>query len=88
MGIANRRRAFFEKKPDAPPEEWCIMSVWRLLLTLSAVAEADRRFKPMLAGEGSSRPDRLNVLSDQALHIHFRYAVMDTKEIAARLTRF
>ena len=61
--------------------------VWRLLLTLSAIAEADGEFKPMLAGEGPSWPDRLNVLSDQALHIHFRYPVMDAQKVAAYLTR-
>ena len=65
-----------------------MMSEWRLLLTLSAVTEADRKFKPMLPGEGSSRPDWLNVLSNQALHIPFGCAVMNAQKVTARLARF
>ena len=41
------------------------------------------KFELMLPGKGSSRPDWFNVLGDQALHIHFRFAVMDSKEIPA-----
>ena len=64
-----------------------MMKEWSLLLTLSAVAEADRKFKPMLAGEGSSGPDRLNILGDQALHLHFCYAIVLAKKIAAYFAR-
>ena len=62
--------------------------VWSLLLSLSSITEAEWKLKPMLAREGSSRPDRFNVLSDQALHIHFCYTIMDAKKITACLTRF
>ena len=35
----------------------------------------------MLAGKGSSGSDRLNVLGDQILHLHFGNSIMDPKEI-------
>ena len=42
----------------------------------------------MLAGEGSSRSDRLNVLGDQILHLHFGNSIMDSKKIPTCLKRF
>ena len=30
-----------------------------------SITKTHRKFKPMLAGKGSSRSDRLNILSDQ-----------------------
>jgi hypothetical protein len=42
----------------------------------------------MLAGKGSSGSDRLNVLGDQILHLHFSNAIMDSQEIPAYLKSF
>ena len=42
----------------------------------------------MLAGKGSSGSDRLNVLSDQAFHLHCGNSVMDPEEIPAYFERF
>ena len=42
----------------------------------------------MLAGKGSSGPDWFNVLSNQALHIHFCFAVMDPQEVPAGFESF
>lgn len=39
----------------------------------------------MLAGKGSSRPDWLDVLSNQAFHLHFCHAVMYAQEVSAYL---
>ena len=57
-------------------------------LRLIPVAEADREFKSMLAGKGSSGSDWLNVLSDQAFHLHCGSSIMDSKKIPAYLERF
>jgi hypothetical protein len=38
---------------------------------LVPVTETDWEFKPVLAGKGSSGPDWLDVLNNQAFHIHF-----------------
>ena len=42
----------------------------------------------MLAGKGSSRSDRLNVLGDQTFHLHCGQFITDSKEIPAYLERF
>lgn len=34
-----------------------------------SITKTHREFKPMLAGKGSSRSDRLNILSDQTFYI-------------------
>lgn len=62
--------------------------MWWLLPALVPIAETDWKFEPMLPGKGSSGPDWFNVLGDQALHIHFRFAVMDSKEIPADFEGF
>ena len=37
---------------------------------LMPIAETHGQFKPGLSCKGSARPDRLNILGDQAFHIH------------------
>jgi hypothetical protein len=41
------------------------------LYCLITIAETYRKLKPVLAGKGSSRPDWLNILSNQAFHLHY-----------------
>ena len=55
---------------------------------LIPVTETDGKLEPMLAGKGSSGPDGFDILGDQALHIHFRPAVMDPQEIPAGFESF
>ena len=55
---------------------------------LIPVTETDWKLEPMLAGKGSSGPDGFDILGDQALHIHFRPAVMDPQEIPAGFESF
>ena len=42
----------------------------------------------MLAGKGSSGSDWLDILSNQAFHLHCGNAIMDSKKIPAYLERF
>ena len=42
----------------------------------------------MLAGKGPSGPDRFDIPSYQALHIHLRPAVMDPQEVPAGFESF
>lgn len=55
---------------------------------LIPVTETDWKLEPMLAGKGPSGPDRFDILGYQALHIHFRPAVMDPQEIPAGFESF
>ena len=90
-GIANRRRHFSWELMPSSVDWWyydtgCWMRVFRC--TLVAVAETHWKFKPVLAGKGSSGSDRFSILSYQALHIHFCFLIMDPEEITACFKRF
>ena len=41
-----------------------------LYVRLIPIAEGHWKLEPFLTRKGSPRPDRLNILSDQAFHIH------------------
>ena len=51
---------------------------------LMSITKTHREFKPMLAGKGSSRSDRLNILSDQTLDVYKRQ-VLDTAELIQKI---
>ncbi len=55
---------------------------------LITVAEADWKFKPVLAGKGSSGPDRFDILSDQAFHFHVCCMIAYSRKVSAYLKRF
>lgn len=44
---------------------------------LMSITKTHREFKPMLAGKGSSRSDRLNILSDQTFYIYLCYPIVN-----------
>ena len=44
---------------------------------LISITKTHRKFKPMLAGKGSSRSDRLNILSDQTFYIYLCCPIMN-----------
>ena len=46
-------------------------------LMLMSITKTHRKFKPMLAGKGSSRSDRLNILSDQTFYIYLCYPIVN-----------
>ena len=50
---------------------------------LMSITKTHRKFKPMLAGKGSSRSDRLNILSDQTFYIYLCYPIVNPSEIPA-----
>ena len=48
----------------------CILDMVEMGFVLMAIAETDRQFKPGLSRKGSARPDRLDILGDQAFYIN------------------
>ena len=50
---------------------------------LISVTETHWKFKPMLAGKGSSKSDWLNILSNQTLNIYLCCPIMNSKKIPA-----
>ena len=52
------------------------------------VAETEWKFEPCLACEGSPGPDRLCILSDQALHIQSPAPIMYPQKVPACFDRF
>ena len=58
---------------------FCLKKTYSLYMRqmLISVAETHRKFEPMLAGKGSSRSDRLNILSDQTFYIYLCYPIVN-----------
>ena len=52
---------------------------------LISVAETHRKFKPVLAGKGSSGPDWFNIFDNQALYRNLCYSSMNPQKIPAGL---
>ena len=80
-------KALFQKR-CIHLEKGVLKALWWFLPVLVPVAETDWKFEPMLAGKGSSGPGWFNVLGNQALHIHFCFAVMNPQEVPAGFESF
>ena len=52
-----------------------------------SITKTHRKFKPMLAGKGSSRSDRLNISSDQTFYIYLCYPIVNPLKIPACFKR-
>ena len=61
----------------------CILDMVEMGFVLMAIAETHRQFKPGLSRKGPARPDRLNILGDQAFYIDHRNPVMDSQMVPA-----
>ena len=64
-----------DKKTNRKILKKILSSVWlscilEMGFVLMAIAETDRQFKPGLSRKGSARPDRLDILGDQAFYIN------------------